>query len=95
MLAGVYLKPMRVDLTPVWYQEIDLIGLMAHGTEKWKDRKLSTYDLTVELLLNGKLSTDGFIPHRYPLERWREAVRTAGNKTRGTIKVVLDYRQDV
>ena len=95
VLAGVYLKPMRVDLTPVWYQEIDLIGLMAHGTEKWKDRKLSTYDLTVELLLNGKLSTDGFITHRYPLERWREAVRTAGNKTRGTIKVVLDYRQGV
>jgi len=92
VLAGVYLKPMRVDLTPVWYQEIALIGLMAHGTEQWKGRKLSTYDLTVELLLNGKLNTDGFITHRYPLERWREAVRTAGNKTRGAIKVVLDYR---
>jgi threonine dehydrogenase-like Zn-dependent dehydrogenase len=94
VLAGVYLKPMRVDLTPVWYQEIDLIGLMAHGTEKWNGRKLSTYDLTVELLLNGKLNTDGYITHRYPLEHWREAVRTAGNKTRGSIKVVLDYRQD-
>lgn len=94
VLAGVYLKPMRVDLTPVWYQEIDLIGLMAHGTEKWKGRELSTYDLTVELLLNGKLNTDGFITHRYPLERWPEAVRTAGNKTKGAIKVVLDYRQN-
>ena len=94
VLAGVYLKPMRVDLTPVWYQEIDLIGLLAHGTEEWDGRQLSTYDLTVELLLNGKLNTDGFITHRYPLEHWREAVQTAGNKTRGAIKVVLDYRQD-
>ncbi len=95
VLTGVYLKPMHVDLTPVWYREIDLVGLMAHGTEKWKGRKLSTYDLTVELLLKDKLSTDGFITHRYPLERWREAVQTAGDKTSGAIKVVLDYRPEV
>jgi threonine dehydrogenase-like Zn-dependent dehydrogenase len=65
-----------------------------HGPEEWGGRKISTYDLTAELLLNGKLNTDGFITHRYPLEHWREAVQTAGNKTRGAIKVVLDYRQD-
>jgi len=95
VLTGVYLKPMHVDLTPVWYREIDLIGLMAHGTEKWKGRKLSTYDLTIELMLNGKLNADGFITHRYPLERWREAVQTAGDKTSGAIKVVLDCRLGV
>ena len=95
VLAGVYLKPMRVDLTPVWYREVDLIGLLAHGTEERNGRKVSTYDLTAELLLNGKLNTDGFITHRYPLERWQEAVKTAGDKTSGAIKVVLDYRQEV
>ena len=95
MLTGVYLKPMHVDLTPVWYREIDLIGLMAHGKEKRKGRKLSTYDLTIELLQNGKLNTDGFITHRYPLERWREAVQTADDKTSGAIKVVLDCRLEV
>ena len=94
-LAGVYLKPMRVDLTPVWYREVDLIGLLAHGAEEWNGRKISTYDLTAELLLNGKLSTDGYITHRYPLEHWRDAVRTAGDKTSGAIKVVLDYRPDI
>ena len=92
VLTGVYLKPMHVDLTPVWYREIDLIGLLTHGTEEWNGRKLSTYDLTVELLMNGQLKSDGFITHRYPLDRWREAIQTAGDKTSGAIKVVLDYR---
>ncbi|MGB5750483.1 MAG: zinc-binding dehydrogenase [Desulfobacterales bacterium] len=92
VLAGVYLKPMQVDLTPVWYQEIDLLGLLAHGTEQFNGRQLSTYELTVELLLDKKLSTDGFVTHRYPLERWREAVKTASDKKSGAIKVVLDYR---
>ena len=95
VLAGVYLKPMHVDLTPVWYREVDLIGLMAHGTEEWNGRKLSTYDLTVELLRDQKLKTDGFITHRYPLDQWHKAVRTAGDKTSGAIKVVLDYRSTV
>ena len=95
VLAGVYLKPMHVDLTPVWYQEVDLIGLFAHGSEQWNGRQQSTYDLTVELLLKNKLHTDGFITHRYPLERWREAVQTASDKNSGAIKVVLDYRSEI
>lgn len=93
VLAGVYLKPMRVDLTPVWFQEVDLIGLLAHGTEQFNGRKLSTYELTAELLLDKKLSTGGFVTHRYPLERWHEAVKTASDKKSGAIKVILDYRQ--
>ena len=94
VLAGVFLKPMQADLTPVWYREIDLIGLMTHGMEHWDGRKVSTYDLTAELLRDKKLLIDGFITHRYPLGRWREAVETAGNKNSGAIKVIMDYQLD-
>jgi len=92
VLAGVYLKPMHVDLTPVWYQEIDLIGLYAHGMEQWKGTQQSTYDLTIQLLLEKKLSIEGMITHRFPLEQWHKAVQTAGDKNSGAIKVVLDYQ---
>jgi len=90
VLAGVNLKPMRVDLTPVWYQEVNLVGLYAHGMEEWNGRKQSTYDLTAELLLEKKLHVEGLITHRFPLEDWRAAVRTAKDKRSGSIKVLLE-----
>jgi threonine dehydrogenase-like Zn-dependent dehydrogenase len=93
VLAGVSLKPMQVDLTPVWYQEVDLIGLYAHGMEEWNGVRQSTYDLTTDLLLKKKLLIDGLITHRFPLEQWRTAVETAKDKNSGAIKVVLDFRE--
>jgi threonine dehydrogenase-like Zn-dependent dehydrogenase len=93
VLAGVSLKPMCVDLTPIWYQEVGLIGLFAHGMEEWNGRKQTTYDLTIDLLLKKKLVIDGFITHRFPLEQWRAAVRTAKDKRSGAIKVVFDFRE--
>jgi threonine dehydrogenase-like Zn-dependent dehydrogenase len=92
VLAGVSLKPMHVDLTPIWYQQVDLIGLYAHGMEEWNGVKQSTYDLAIGLLLEKKILIDGLITHRFPLEQWRTAVRTAKDKSSGAIKVVLDYR---
>jgi threonine dehydrogenase-like Zn-dependent dehydrogenase len=92
VLAGVCLELMKVDLTPVWYQEVDLIGLYAHGMEEWQGTKQSTFDLTVDLLLEGKLTTEGLITHRFPIEKWQEAITTATDKRTGAIKVIFDYR---
>jgi threonine dehydrogenase-like Zn-dependent dehydrogenase len=93
VLAGISLKPMHVDLTPIWYQEVGLIGLYAHGMEEWNGIKQSTYDLTINLLLKKKLFIDGLITHRFPLEQWHTAVRTAKDKRSGSIKVALDFRE--
>ena len=92
VLAGVSLKPMHIDLTPVWFQEVDLIGVYSHGMEVWNGIERTTYDLTVDLLQKKKLSMDGFITHRFPLGQWRTAVHTAKQKSSGAIKVVLDFR---
>ena len=92
VLAGVSLKRMRVDLTPVWYQEVDLIGLYAHGMGEWNGVRQATYDLTADLLLQGRLTAQGFVTHRFHLDQWRAAVRAATDKHSGAIKVMLDYR---
>ena len=92
VLTGVSLKPMHVDLTPVWYQEVNLIGLYAHGMEELDQVRRSTFDLTSDLLLTKKLSVEGLITHRFPLENWQTAVRAAKDKSTGAIKVVLDFR---
>ncbi len=94
VLAGVSLEVMKIDLTPVWYQEVDLIGLIGHGIESWNGRKVHTYDLTCELLSGRKLVTDGFITHSFRLGDWKEAVRTASDKRTGVIKAVFDFRDE-
>ncbi|MDF1565903.1 MAG: zinc-binding dehydrogenase [Deltaproteobacteria bacterium] len=90
VMVGLSLSRMKVDLTPVWHQEVDLVGSLIHGVEEWEGERLSTYDLTGRWLAEGRLSTEGLITHRYPRARWREAVRKALAKREGVIKVVLE-----
>ena len=95
VLAGTNFEPMRVDLMPVYYQEVDLLGLYGHGMETVGVTRQSTYDLTRDLLLEGRLTIEGLITHRFPLARWQTAVRTAMDKRSGAIKVVLDCQDFV
>lgn len=92
VLVGVHLAPMRLDLTPVWYCEVDLVGTYAHGAEDWQGERVPTFELVIRLLREGKLDFDGFITHRFPLSQYREAFTTAMDQKRTrAIKVVFDY----
>ena len=91
VVVGVHLYRVKVDLTPVWHQEVDLIGALAHGMETWEGEKISTFDLTAKFLQDGRMTGDGFITHRFQLDDWKEAVRTAVDKHSGSVKVVFDY----
>ena len=94
VLVGVYLEPMKIDLTPIFYWEVDLIGVLAHGAEDWQGERLSTYELIARLMREGKMKTDGFITHTFRLPQYREALTTAIQQPRThSIKVVFDYRQ--
>jgi len=93
VLVGVHMAPMHIDLTPVWYWEVDLVGLFAHGSQEWQGERLSTFDLVVRLLREGKLNFDGFITHRFPLSQHRQAFLTAMDQPRShCLKVVFDHR---
>jgi threonine dehydrogenase-like Zn-dependent dehydrogenase len=85
---------MSIDLTPVFYWEVDLIGVMAHGAEDWQGERLSTYEVIVRLMREGKMNVDGFITHRFRLPEYRQAIRAAIRQPRThSIKVVFDYGQ--
>lgn len=92
VVVGVSLETLKLDLTPIWYQEVDLIGALAHGTEIWRGTPISTYDLVCELLTEERLTIDGLITHSFRLEQWQEAIKTATDKGTGAIKVMFDYR---
>ncbi|HEX9934981.1 MAG TPA: zinc-binding dehydrogenase, partial [bacterium] len=96
VLVGVDLRRMRLDLNPVWYQEVDLIGSQGHGMDAWQGRKRHTYDWVVDWLRSGKMRGDGIITHRFPFEEHRRAVDTAVSKARNkAVKIVFDYSLSV
>lgn len=93
VLVGIRLEPLKLDLTPVWSQEVEMVGTVAHGYDVWQAVQRHDYDLVVDFLSAGELTSEGFITHRFPLDRWHEAVRTAMDKCTGSIKVVIDHRR--
>jgi len=94
VLVGVFLEPMHIDLTPVWFWETDLIGVLGHGAEDWQGERVGTFELIARLMREGKMNTDGFVTHSFPLAEYRQAIATAIQQPRThSIKVVFDYRQ--
>ncbi len=95
VMVGVHLHRMQVDLTPIWYQEINLVGSMGHGIESWPIgtfEKTSTFEVAVELMQRKQIFPDKLITHSFPLSGYRDAIMTAANKARNrAIKVVFDY----
>jgi threonine dehydrogenase-like Zn-dependent dehydrogenase len=91
VMVGIKLSPLKLDLSPIWCQEVDLVGLYAHGAEVWQGKPWRTYDLVVELMRQGKLTVEGLITHRFPLSQWKQAIAIARDKRSGSVKVVLDY----
>jgi len=90
VIVGVHLHRVRTDLTPTWHQEVDLIGALAHGQEQWQGESLSTFELTARLIRDGAIETAPYVTHRFSLDAWRDAIRTATDKHSGAIKVVFD-----
>ena len=95
VMVGLNLHKMQLDLTPIWYQEINLIGTMGHGIETWPIgtyEKKTTFEITAELIQNKRLFPDKLITHCFPLSGYRDALMTAVKKDQNrAIKVVFDY----
>jgi threonine dehydrogenase-like Zn-dependent dehydrogenase len=91
VLVGISLNTVKVDLNPIWYQEVNLIGSHTFGVEDWQGSRLPTFDLVIQLLKEGALTHDGLITHRFPFDEYRRAIATQSDKRKGSIKVVFTY----
>ena len=89
VLIGIDLALLRLDLNPVWYQEVDLIGSHTFGTERSDGRVRHTFELVIDHLRAGRLQVSGLITHRFELADYREAIDTALHKRSGAIKVTF------
>lgn len=98
VLIGVSLARMKLDLTPVWYREVNLCGTLAHGMETLAApdgvEKITTFALAMRWMEEGKIKTDGMLTHLFPLDDYRQAVQTAVDKRdTQSVKVAFDLRE--
>jgi threonine dehydrogenase-like Zn-dependent dehydrogenase len=91
VMVGVKLASVKIDLNPIWYQEVDLIGSAFFGMDDWQGERVHTFDIVIEQLQKGVLTCKGLITHRFPFEEYKRAVAAASDKSTGSIKVVFEY----
>ena len=88
--VGHHMNAVKYDETPVWWQELTVIGVDSHGMEQWEGRRLYTFDLVQDWIASGKYTVDGFVTHHVKLDRYKDAYRLLMSGTPGVLKVVLD-----
>jgi 2-desacetyl-2-hydroxyethyl bacteriochlorophyllide A dehydrogenase len=95
VIIGVNLHFVRIDLSPIWYQEVNLIGSIAHGMESWpigSYEHRSTFSIATELIQTGQIYPEKLITHRFALSNFKDALSTTTGKSQSrAIKVVFDY----
>ncbi|GHO93367.1 hypothetical protein KSF_034150 [Reticulibacter mediterranei] len=95
VLVGVDLHMMHLDMTPLWYQEVNLLGSLSHGIESWPPEtanRRSTFSIATELIARNRLRPESLITHRFALTNYQHALTTASSKSQNrAIKIVFDY----
>ena len=90
-LVGMPSARSCLDLTALWFKEINLAGAYAYGIEEYEGERVKSFELALRIAPMIKLET--LISPRFRLREYREAIaaaRAAGRK--GHVKVVFDHR---
>ncbi len=82
----------KVDLTPLWHRETELVGAYTYGTEHLPDGGSATsFAMAFDLVREADLGR--LVSATYPLDRYRDALRHAAEAgPRGAIKIAFDLR---
>jgi len=89
VVAGVE-PPGRFEWTPLYFNELHVIGSNAFGVEKVNVARKHAFEYYFDLVHAG-IDLTPLITHRFPLERWTDAVMTVGRgEETGSIKVLLE-----
>lgn len=89
VLVSVNFRPGRLDYSPIWYQEVDLVGANCHATEPTGE---TSFAIAARLLSEKAVRVEGMVTHRFPLAEYRRAIDAFCDKRRSkAIKIVIDH----
>ncbi|MEA3019891.1 MAG: hypothetical protein QOI47_1415 [Actinomycetota bacterium] len=79
----------QVDLGPLWFKNVDVVGSFGYATHDIDGRRRHTFELALDLLADGAFPSDNVVSHVFPLAHLRDAIATARARDAGAIKVQL------
>lgn len=89
LLLGA-LNRVKVDLLPLWFKNVDLVGSFGYGDQADGDGVVRhTFDRALDLIASGGFPPDLVVSHTFPLAAAHEAISVAGDRSSGAIKVQL------
>lgn len=80
VILGLGAVTRHTDWTPVWLKELHLAGSYIYRWETWQGRRIRTLDLVLEWMAAGRVDLAPLVTHRYPLERYADALAAAMGK---------------
>ncbi|MBI4770412.1 MAG: alcohol dehydrogenase catalytic domain-containing protein [Chloroflexi bacterium] len=93
VMVGIDLALLNVDLNPVWYQEVDLLGSNSFGVDDLHGSRKLTFEHVMDLFRAGKFTDEGLITQRFPLSEYKRAIQTSLAKAaEKPIKVMFDLK---
>jgi len=79
-----------VDWDPVTHKQLTIMGAQGRAYEKSDPRRRHTYQLVHEMMLDGRLKTEGLLTHTFPLSDYSRAFQTVARKGRtGCVKAAF------
>ena len=65
----------RLDLTPLWLKMQTIKGVYGGSYQEYKGRHAHLFDITLDLLAEGKLDFSGLVTHKFTLEQYEEMIK--------------------
>ncbi len=78
-----------VDVAPLWFRELKILGSCEQGHERYRDSVKSTYSIAIGMLQDKKISLRQLVTHKFPLKDFKLALKTAIGKKEPVIKTAL------
>ena len=78
------MKLSKIDPTPIWHREINLIGSHAYE-ESYPDLKQKTLKYLEGLILNGEIKIDNLKVNKVNIKNWKNLFKENHNSIKNTI----------
>ncbi len=93
VLVGVHMAPMpKIDLTLVWYHQVNLMGTYEHGMEQFNGQRKHAFEWVFDFYRQGMFDgVESLVTHRFPFEDYKAAIGVATQKGKErAIKVMFE-----
>lgn len=86
IMVGSHMSPMpKIDLTPVWYHQVSLVGTYGHGQNEWNGVRKHTFEWVFDHFNQGKFDIEGLVTHRFPISDYKSAIHMANSSKKNKV----------